>query len=246
MWGVPMLKYASISKIGNRKCNEDYIKISSVSERYCFVVCDGLGGHECGDVAAQIAGNTIVEEFYYCNNLSDFLENAFMKAHNNILSQQKARNIKGEMKTTVVGMVTDGKYGYVGHIGDSRFYGFSDGNNYICTFDHSVPQILVESNVIDEKQIRNHPSRNMLLKVLGDKNEDTQCELSEPVLLQEYNAFLLCTDGFWEMITEEEMMSTLFNSSSPTEWLDRMIAIVEVNGLDKKMDNYSAIAVFNE
>ena len=111
------------------------------------------------------------------------------------------------------------------------------------TLDHSVPQLLVQSHTIIEADIRNHPNRNMLLKVIGDDCDEQLCEVSDPLSLNEFSAFLLCSDGFWELITEDEMLAALQVSDSPQEWLDKMTAIVESNGQCKEMDNYTAIAV---
>lgn len=239
-----MLKYASVTRVGDRKHNEDYLKISSVSNHHCFVVCDGLGGHKFGDVASKIAANTFVDELYYCKDLSKYLLNTFTKAQVNIELRQKEINAKKDMITTVVCMVTDETNIYVGHVGDSRFYGFKKNGTYIRTFDHSIPQLLVQSNAITESEIRNHPNRNMLLKVMGDKWDEPLCELSGPLPLSDFSAFLLCSDGFWELVTEDDMIATFNTSSSPQEWLDKMTAIVESNGRQKEMDNYTAITIF--
>lgn len=239
-----MLKYASITEIGRRKCNEDYLKISTVATKHCFVVCDGLGGHNAGDVASRIAGNAFVDKLYYCEDLSNYLVNAFISAQNKILLHQKENKTKKDMKTTAVCMATDESNVYIGHVGDSRFYGFKKNGTYIRTLDHSVPQLLVQSNTITEAEIRNHPNRNMLLKVMGDKCDEPLCELSGPLSLSEFSAFLLCTDGFWELVTEDDMISTLNKSNSPQEWLEKMTAIVESNGNNKEMDNYTAITIF--
>ncbi len=240
-----MLKYASISKVGNRKYNEDFVKVSTVANRSCFVVCDGLGGHELGDRAAQMAGNTFIDELYYCESVPDFMKSSFAIAQRKIHQYRKDNDIKSDMKTTAVCLVSDEIYMYVGHVGDSRFYGFKRSGGYIRTYDHSIPQILVQSGSIEESQIRNHPNRNMLLKALGDKTDEELCELQEPLNLQEFSAMLLCSDGFWELIDEEKMIKTLLDSFSAKDWLDKMIEIVEANGNGREMDNYSAIAILN-
>ena len=241
-----MLKYASLSETGNRKYNEDYLRISSISNRHCFVVCDGLGGHDYGDLAAKIVANTFVDELYYADHLPDFLLNTFVKAQKNIELKQKLSNTKKDMKTTAVCMLTDENNLYVGHVGDSRLYCFKKDGTYTRTLDHSIPQILVQSNTITEEEIRNHPNRNMLLKVIGDKWDEPLCEIADPVPIDDCFAFLLCSDGFWELINETEMISTLKSSSTPQEWLDKMKNIVEQNGTSREMDNYTAITVFYE
>lgn len=241
-----MLKYASLSKAGTRKYNEDYLQIATISDRSCFVVCDGLGGHESGDVAARIAATAFSDNFYYADDLSEFLSDAFTKAQKNIELKQKEKVSKKNMRTTVVCMVTDEKNIYIGHIGDSRLYCFRKNGTYTRTLDHSLPQLLVQSNTISEAEIRNHPNRNMLLKVMGDKWEEPLYEIQEPVNINDFSAFLLCSDGFWEFIHENEMISALTSSTTPQEWLNKMEKIVEQNGHLKEMDNYTAIAVLYE
>ena len=240
-----MLKYYSTSNYGNRQCNEDSLRVSIVGDQYCFVVCDGLGGHELGNVASDLVSSVFAEEFNDCE-IESFLPKTFEIAQNELVKKQKELQIQNAMKTTAVVFTTDGKQGFVGNIGDSRFYGFNKDGEYIRTLDHSVPQVLVESNTIKEDEIRNHPSRSMLLKVMGDNYDEQICDLFEPFLISDYKAFLLCTDGFWELITEDEMKVELTNSNSPQEWLDKMIEIVQINGKDKDMDNYTAIAIFTE
>jgi len=82
------------------------------------------------------------------------------------------------------------------------------------------------------------------MRSMGVEWETPQYELMKPVPMRKCQAFLLCSDGFWELILEEEMCSLLKNSSSPEEWLEEMEKVVLKNGKDKNMDNYSAIAVW--
>lgn len=241
-----MLKYVLISEIGNRSINEDSVRAASVAHRHCFVVCDGLGGHDQGDVASKLVANTFADELCFADDLKDFIPRVFNLAQKKVIEKQKENGIKSKMKTTAVVMATDGFTAHVGHIGDSRFYGFTKDGRYIRTLDHSIPQILVNSNTIEEKDIRNHPSRNMLLKVIGEQYDETMTDLYEPFSLKDYYAFLLCSDGFWELIQEEEMVALLSESSSPQEWLNLMLDVVKRNGLNRRMDNYSAIAIFNQ
>lgn len=241
-----MLKYALISEIGNRTVNEDAVRVASVANRQCFVVCDGLGGHDRGDVASKLVANTFADDLCFADDLKDFISRAFNHAQKKVIEKQKENGIKSKMKTTAVVMATDGFTAYVGHIGDSRFYGFTKDGQHIRTLDHSIPQILVNSNTIEEKDIRNHPSRNMLLKVIGEHYDETMTDLFDPFPVEYYCAFLLCSDGFWELIQEEEIIALLSESSSPQEWLDLMLDVIKKNGLDRNMDNYSAIAIFNQ
>ena len=103
--------------------------------------------------------------------------------------------------------------------------------------------MLALAGEIKEKEIRHHPDRNRLLKVLGTESMG-KYEESEEIVRGGRQAFLLCSDGFWELIDEKKMESTLRSSSTPQEWLDAMERIVIRNGRGIQMDNYSAITVW--
>ena len=96
---------------------------------------------------------------------------------------------------------------------------------------------------IKDKQIRSHPDRNRLLRVMGVEWEKSKYELSEEGALNDGDAFLMCSDGFWEPITEKEMCRLLKKSNSVEDWLNAMQITVKTNGKETNMDNNTAIAV---
>ena len=104
--------------------------------------------------------------------------------------------------------------------------------------------MLVFTGELKEKNIRNHPDRNRLLRVLGARNIEIKVDYSDTMSLDECQAFLLCSDGFWECITEKKMCKFLKKSKTVQEWLDMMVNEVKKNGMGTNMDNNSAIAVF--
>lgn len=240
-----MLKYAWISETGSRGINEDAVKVATVGNRHCFVICDGLGGHGAGDVASGTVADCFAADLFFYEDLSGFLAPVFERAQEKLLQKRKEANSRGKMKTTAVVFATDELNGYVGHVGDSRFYAFTADGRYIRTMDHSVPQALAQANSIREEEIRNHPSRNMLLKAMGERWDEPLYSLLAPFPVQAYCAYLLCSDGFWELIREEEMLRELAGSATPEQWLERMQQIIRKNGEGKSMDNYSAIAIFS-
>lgn len=239
------LKYAIFTDVGSRSVNEDCVGVFQNGKYNCYILCDGLGGHGMGDIASSVVVNSFGEQFAKTEKLVGFLGQAFTIAQNTLIGEQKVHNAKRKMKTTCVTVVVDEKKVYLGHIGDSRCYIFYKNKIKLRTFDHSIPQMLVFSKEIKENQIRNHPDRNMLLRVMGTEWDDAEYELMSPISLKKCQAFLLCSDGFWELIDEDQMCAQLKKSSSVEEWLDSMREIVKVNGQDKNMDNYSAIAVWN-
>ena len=240
-----MLTFSSFTNRGSREINEDRIGCFANKGAHCFVVCDGLGGHGMGDAAAQTVVSVFQDLFSKSGDPARFLPEAFTAAQQILLTEQAALNARQKMKTTAVALVTDEHKAYIGHVGDSRLYVFQNNRVLTRTLDHSIPQMPVLSRQLREEEIRNHPDRNIVLRVMGVDWESPMYELAKPLRLRKCQAFLLCTDGFWELILEEEMCEFLQNSSSPEEWLRRMAAQVRERGKGKQMDNYSAIAVWN-
>lgn len=238
------IRYAVFSDVGNREINEDSAGVFHREDGSCFVLCDGLGGHGMGDIASSLVVQVFGSMFENCTDYESFLENAFTASQDILMAKQIETNSLKKMKTTATAVVTDNKKVYLGHIGDSRIYVFRKNKVLLRTLDHSIPQMLVMSKEITEKEIRNHPDRNMLLRVLGIDSDKRMFELHKPLALKKCQAFLLCSDGFWELIEEEDMCSLLEDSGSVEEWLDRMLEIVRTNGARKNMDNYSAIAIW--
>lgn len=240
-----MLEYALFTNAGGREINEDSIGVFENNDNYCFVLCDGLGGHGMGDVASGLVRDVFEDCFSKTENVEKFLEETFTSAQKTLIEEQIEQNVPQKMKTTCVAMITDNKNVYIGHIGDSRLYVFNRGKVKTRTLDHSIPQMLVLSKEIKESEIRNHPQRNIILRVMGIEWDKPMYELMTPIPLKKCQAFLLCSDGFWELIDEKDMCHLLRKTSSPEEWVQKMAEIVKRNGINKKMDNYSAIAVWN-
>lgn len=241
-----MLKCAMLTNAGGRPVNEDAIGCFQNGENQCFVLCDGLGGHGMGDVASGLVKAVFGDWFSKTTDVVNFLGLTFSAAQEILMTEQAAQHAKQKMKTTAVALVTDGKTAYIGHIGDSRLYVFSKNKVKTRTLDHSIPQMLVLSREIKESEIRNHPDRNIVLRVMGIPWEEPMYELMAPLPLKKCQAFLLCSDGFWELIEEKEMCALLKRASTPQEWVLEMAEVVKKNGVGRDMDNYSAIAVFND
>lgn len=240
-----MITYSLLSKEGGRKNNEDYTGMYEGKEAWYFALADGLGGHGKGEVASQIAVESSVEILSEEQEYSeDSLRKAFDISQQNIMEYQKADRTASDMKTTLVLLQVGKNLIQWGHIGDSRLYYFQEKKLVERTFDHSVPQMLVAAGKLKEKNIRNHPDRNRLLRVMGVEWEQNRYELHDPVKRSGNQQFLLCSDGFWELIDEKKMAACLKKASSPEEWIRLMEAIVLKNGRKKDMDNYSAAAVW--
>ncbi len=238
-----MLTYKKFSDIGSREVNEDTVGIAEKGSEICCVLCDGLGGHGKGELASSFVVDQILNAFREDDCFIDHLDLAIESAQRTLLEEQKKKSAQLEMKTTAVVLVVTDKYMRWAHIGDSRLYIFKKGKYKKRTIDHSVPQMLVLSKEIKEEEIRNHPDRNKLLRVMGIEWGASSYDISKKYKKKAGLAFLLCSDGFWELIEEPEMSIELKNSANADDWVERMAAIVKENGKGKNMDNNSAITL---
>lgn len=240
-----MLSFDLLSNPGEREYNEDYAGVQRRGEAYCFVLADGLGGHGGGDEASRLVTETILQDFARYGTVSEaYLANCFEKSQRILLQEQRKQRRMAEMKTTLAVLLADESRIQWGHIGDSRIYYFQDKKLKLRTLDHSVPQMLVLAGKLKEKKIRGHADRSRLLRVMGVEWDGPQYEIAAPMRRMGGEAFLLCSDGFWEWIQEKTMQHLLKKSASPKEWLAMMEQAVVKQGRGKGMDNYTAVGVF--
>ena len=240
------ITYAQHTDVGEREGNEDSLGCFYNEEKgYCFIVADGLGGHGSGEEASKIVVDEFKKKFSEVKE-EDFFEEAFKSGQKELEKLQDERHAIMELKTTAVALTIGEDEALWAHIGDSRLYVFYKNKVLKRTLDHSVPQMLVFAGEIKEKHIRKHPDRNRLLKVLGARDVELKYDTAEPMKLEDCQAFLLCSDGFWENITERKMCKFLKKSKNVKEWMELMKKEVEKRGMGDNMDNNSAIAVWVE
>ena len=239
-----MITYCTHSNIGGRAVNEDSFKVVDKGDKKLFVVADGLGGHGKGEVASALVTKVMESLFDEKSKIKNFLEPAVAAAQDILINEQRKMNAADQMKTTVVALMIDKKEARWIHCGDSRAYRFENNQAAERTLDHSIPQMLVLTKDIKEEEIRYHSERNIVLNVMGTKWEEPQYEQGKILKMKKCQAFLLCTDGFWELITESYMEKFLKESSSVDEWMQKMVEVVNENGIGKNMDNNTAIAVW--
>lgn len=239
-----MIEFSMLSRNGDRENNEDCIGMYQENERFCFALADGLGGHGKGEVASRLAVDSVIEKFALEKTKESFMDDAFQNAQDAIIRKQHTGHLYADMKTTLVVLDVEEQAVQWGYIGDSRLYYFQSDRIMERTLDHSVPQMLAAIGEIKEKEIRHHPDRNRLLRVLGTEMEEQRHQKSEWMEKQAHQAFLLCSDGFWELIDERKMEWCLKWAKSPEQWIANMEKIVLKNGRNTNMDNYSAIAVW--
>jgi len=237
------IEYKQFTNIGSRDANEDRLLVYEQDNTLLVALADGMGGHMHGDVAAQLACEKARDHFAEGKiNSADVFGTVYDECQNAIREYQKSRDC--EMGTTLnLLYISDGVAKW-SHVGDSRTYYFKNKKYIKRTFDHSLAQYLVNIGEIEEEEIRFHSSRNQIMRALGFSSESILYSEEEPVKLEGNQQFLLCTDGFWEMITEEQMENFLEVSESAEEWIEKMSDFVLEKGSETELDNVSAIAIW--
>ncbi len=240
----PRFDTATISKQGGRTKNEDALKFKTDKNWGCWVLADGLGGHCGGEIASQIAVNSILESFLADQELAvQSLGKHISTAQQEILMKQGISPDLRTIHTTVVVLLCDSKSFIWGYVGDSRFYLFRSGKIVLQSEDHSLSQAMVIAGEIKPNELRHHEDRNILLRALGKKGNLRPGLADGKSPWQRGDVFLLCTDGFWENITEEEMERELALNKTPRKWLTSMEKII-LERVHGNYDNYTAIAVY--
>lgn len=234
----------AFSCAGRRENNEDAYDYKQFADGGVWVVADGLGGHVCGEIASNIATKHVVEAAQHLSfdSPDDEIIRIFSEANRLIVNEQRENPKRKGMRTTIVASFAFGGVMRYAHVGDSRFYYFKNGNIIVQTKDHSVPQMSVQLGEITADQIRSSADRNKLLKALGDANVNIGA-IDGKIKLEQGDAFLLCSDGFWELILEREMELDLLKAYNSKSWLDLMLYRV-LDRLTERSDNLTAVCGF--
>lgn len=231
------------SRIGGRKENQDSAGLRDTKLGYLIVVCDGMGGMQGGSVASQIAVQTILETVASADvqaNPSMTLIKAIRNANMAIIEEGRDDpNLQG-MGTTVTALLLTPHSALTAYLGDSRIYQIRHGEKVFRTFDHSMVFEMVKEKVISEEQARLSDQSNVIMKALGI-TPDIEVEVVERPY-QKGDRFVLCTDGFWGAMPEDEFIRHLSEKKPLDKILDSTANIVESIGRNsgKEYDNLTA------
>lgn len=216
-----------------REQNED----SYGYKNQLFVVADGMGGHQAGEIASAIAVTTILSMDFE-NQIETELEQAILKANDAILQEVAQHPEWSGMGTTVAAMVIRDQTVYIAHVGDSRIYHFTDGRLVQLTKDHSLVAELVKNGEISENEAKFHPQRNILTQALGSRGE-VKIEF-QSLPLKAGEKFLLCSDGLSNVVDEPTMAAILQINEEPQVLAEKLVACANDNG---GSDNITVIVV---
>ena len=219
--------YASRSEVGNvREHNED----SFLARSPLFVVADGMGGHEAGEVASEIAITTMAEHMPQAPD-AKALAQAVRLANQAVLRGAEDGTGRPGMGTTMTAAAIFGNEVVIAQVGDSRAYLTHDGVLQRITRDHSLVADLVEQGRITEEEARYHPQRSVITRALGsdpDMEPDTYRLRVEPG-----DRLMLCSDGLSSMIEDAAIEAIMLDNPDPQEACDALVdEALAAGGLD--------------
>ena len=199
-----------ISRIGGRETNEDRVGYCYTRESGLFVLADGMGGHPDGEVAAQLALQTISALYQkearpVVRDPAAFLSAALLAAHRQILRYATEKGMLDAPRTTLVAAVLQGTTATWVHCGDSRLYLVRHGELLLRTRDHSY----VEKQAAGVARLE-HFNRNMLFTCLGSPS-NPMFDIAGPLTLMQGDKLLLCSDGLWGSLSDDEIVMRLSN-----------------------------------
>lgn len=233
------------SHIGGRKVNQDRMGYSFTRDALLLVLADGMGGHVRGEVASSItmrAMSTLFQKWAtpYVKKPERFLEEAFLAAHQEIHRYSAANNLPDTPRTTIVACLIQHNSAIWAHCGDSRLYWLRRGQILGRTRDHSHVEHLIAKGLADPSERATHPDRNKLYNCLGASSLP-KVDVSRPVSLQTGDIVLLCSDGLWAMLPDEEIARRL-STQTVVRAVPDMIAMATAIG-GKASDNTTALAI---
>ncbi|HEU0001327.1 MAG TPA: protein phosphatase 2C domain-containing protein, partial [Ktedonobacteraceae bacterium] len=265
--GVHLLT-ASASDAGNVRRsdpNEDsalVLQLQRIHESFAtpvgvYIVADGMGGHDNGQLASRMAINVIAEKMtrelllapltgekegeaaqeFDEDSMVTLLHDAIEEA-NAALCEVNTRN-KTDMGSTLTGFMIVGQHAFIVNVGDSRTYMVRGGQIYQLTTDHSLVGQLVASGLIEPDDVYTHPQRSQIYRSLGDK-PNTQIDIFKQQL-HPGDKLLSCCDGLWEMIRNPQIESILNTAPDPQTASQQLIDLANTNGGE---DNITAVIVY--
>jgi len=212
-----------------------------------FVVADGMGGHDGGEVASRIAVNTVAHEILaelilpaLADNVGEALQPLIIAAvqQANRAIWEHAQMVGSDMGTTCTVALLLGHTLYIGHVGDSRAYLATPTGMRVLTSDHSAVGRLIQVGQLDASEARDHPLRSQLYRTVGQHPEVQVDFIYQPV--GDATHLLLCSDGLWGLLDDEVLLDVLEHTSWPHDACRELIARANLAGGD---DNISAVVV---
>ena len=229
---------SSARNSGGTDINRDYLGMMEDGGIGCFAVCDGSPSSSDAENTAETVVDSFMDDFKATSDVNretvaEYFRNADEKLWNS------SHESGSELKASAALVLTDGNVVISGHLGNCRVYYLSENYLQYITPDHSLAYQAHAEGKFRFPAIRKNSGKRKLTAYLG---ADPMCvaDVIEPIAVHKGDAVLICTDGFWEKVTERQVERTLKRSKSSSEWLRKMLKIVKKRTPE---DNYSAVTI---
>lgn len=237
------MKTFAITDIGQkRSINQDFVYTSELpvgNLPNLFLVADGMGGHQAGDVASKYTVEQIVSdvESNPDHNPVKVLRTAIEKANEGLIAMARSKEELTGMGTTLVAATIIGDYMYVANVGDSRLYVLNETITQI-TRDHSLVEEMVRNGAIDRLEARFHPKKNIITRAIGVK-EKVMIDFFD-VKLKPKDTVLLCSDGLTNMVEDEDIHILINQQIDIAGKAEKLIETANQNG---GKDNITVVVI---
>lgn len=235
-----LFMYATaVSDVGTvRNNNQD----SAFAGEHLAAICDGMGGHAGGDTASTIAIRSLahIEQDsrpHDVKTVSSMMETSIMAAHDAIVGKAKRERRLAGMGTTVTAVTLVRGYWVLAHLGDSRAYLLRDNHLMRMTTDHSYVQHLIDTGHITPEEARNHPQRNVVMRVLGDFDIDPRPDIALRSA-HPSDRWLLCSDGLCGVLEDSTIQDVMSSISNQEECAQKLVSMALRAG---STDNVTAV-----
>jgi serine/threonine protein phosphatase PrpC len=246
---VPRVKFVARSEIGHaRENNEDKFDFYEPDEEpllaargSVYLVCDGMGGHNAGQIASELAAKQFLHAYYHLGGtVQEAARHAILQAHHYIAEMASKIPSRYGMGTTLTALILKQDEGILAHVGDSRCYRLREGVFEQLSRDHTLVARLVEQGIITPEQAKYHPQRNVIRQAVGvaDPSEPLEPDI-ETFALQAGDLYLLCSDGLTDMVDDAEIEAIL-RDEPPTRAAWRLVDRALANG---GRDNVTVVLV---
>lgn len=241
------IEYAKLSLTGNRKDNQDRVAIAVGDEAALLMVFDGMGGHSDGAVAAETALAAVHTVFEATPqpifDPQGFLYLAMSAAHEAVVAVARDLDVDQRPRATCAVCLVQDDACYWVHVGDSRIYLLRDAAVNQVTRDHSHVEVLIAEGVISRDEALEHPMRNYVESCLGGDAALPGITVSRRHELHPGDVLVLCSDGLWSGLSDDEMVQLSYESATPFPTVLKVMCEVAIKNNGKRADNTSVAAL---
>lgn len=232
------MEYRALTDVGlKRTNNEDSYLINDGGEKKLFVIADGMGGHNAGEIASSEAC-AMIEKYIKTHDgaIDEVLKEAVCNANRQLFVRASENNAMSGMGTTIDALIAEKDKIHIAHVGDSRVYIVSNDAIRKVTHDHSIVGMMVDSGSITEEEARVHPQRNLITRAVGTAMTIEVDIVDETIHNGEW--ILMCTDGLTNMVPKDEIHRIITTASNIDEAAEKLVDTAKKNGGD---DNITVI-----